>query len=336
MLLWCILWSGCARPTETDPEPTPGTTPPETSTPTSTSTATGDTATATATGDTAAPLDCSVRPQATVVRHHDYVPTAEDFTFDDEGYLWGVSTATSGLIRIPLDGAPELMLPNVSSWGRGTRFLPGGDLVVAEPDRGALIRVDRATMGVTTVRSGLSSPNGVAIDDDGMVFLTQASGRVVRIDPDAGTEQLVYATPLSTDGVTLAPDYERLYWDSESGEVITAVVDAEGTVTSGPEVLTTIATGAGILDGMTADACGNLYVVKMNGTVVRVLPDGTQETLVTLSSHPAGGFICAVNFGSGVGGWERDHLYVMSLQEGLFEVDVGIEGKWEPHYPVGG
>jgi sugar lactone lactonase YvrE len=314
-----------APPVETGSTPTTETT--------DTDPDTADSGAPTPTGDTGSDLDCSSLPQATFVRFHDYVHSSEDFTFDDEGYLWGVSWENGSLIRTLIDGNAELMLPNVSSWGRGVRFLPGGDLVIAEPDSGALIRVDRDTMGATTVRSGLNSPNGVAIDDDGMVFLTQATGRVIRIDPDAGTESLIFDTPVSTDGITLAPDYERLYWNSEQGEVVTAVVDATGTVTEAPSVLADISTSFGILDGMTADACGNLYVVQMSGRIVRVQPDGTQQTLISVDSVPEGTFISAANFGSGVGGWERDHLYVMSLSRGVFEIDVGIPGKWEPHLP---
>ncbi|MEQ1501443.1 MAG: SMP-30/gluconolactonase/LRE family protein [Myxococcota bacterium] len=300
-----------------------------TSPPTGTTGATGDTAASIPTET----LDCSILPEPTLVRFHEYVDSSEDFTFDTEGYLWGVSTVTQALIRTPLDGVDELMKPNVSSWGRGTRILPGsGDLVVAEPDNGAVIRIDRDTMGVTILAGGFNQPNGIAVRDDGMLFVTQASGRVMRVDPDTGEQTLVYATPQSTDGITFDPTFDHLYWDSEAGEVIVGELDDAGDLVADPTVLTTIV--APILDGMAADACGNLYVVDMTGVIHRVKPDGTDEVYVSVNSHPNGGFVCAVNFGSGFGGWERDHLYVMSLSGGLFEVDVGIPGRWEPHLPT--
>jgi hypothetical protein len=46
---------------------------------------------------------------------------------------------------------------------------------------------------------------------------------------------------------------------------------------------------------------------------------------------PGGVFISAANFGSGFGGFERENLYVMNLNGGVFEIEMGIPGKWEPH-----
>jgi sugar lactone lactonase YvrE len=328
---------GCTRAPERNPraEPDPRTTAP-TTVPTLDTAPASPTGHTGHTGDTGPALDCAELPEAVFVRHMANMPSTEDFTFDDEGYTWGVSTVNGGLIRTLYDGTPEVMKPNVSSWGRGARFLPGagGDLLVAERDTGSLLRFDRDTMGTTVVHAGYNEPNGLAIGEDGMVHLTQGVGPVVRVDPDTGEQSVIHDSNVSTDGITFAPDYQRLYWDSEYGQIATAVIDADGVVTEEASVLTTIdveGSGLSILDGMAADACGNLYVVRMSGQIIRVTPDGTQSLVIDLSMSPAASLISAVNFGSGVGGWERDHLYVMSLLEGMFEIDVGIEGKPEPH-----
>jgi sugar lactone lactonase YvrE len=278
--------------------------------------------------------ECDERPVASFVRFHDYIQSSEDFTFDLDGYLWGVSTQ-GPLIRTPLDGELEVMRPDISSWGRGVRFLPDGDLVIAEPDRGALLRLDRDTLSGEVLRDGINSPNGIAIGEDGWVHMTQGGGDVLRVDPETGEADRLVQSDISTDGITFAPDYRRLYWNSEGGQVMTLVLDEFGALAEEPALLTRIDTGLAILDGMTSDECGNLYVVKMNGHLIRVLPDGTQEPLMDLNQHAGGAasFISAANFGSGVGGWERDHLYVMSLDHGLFELEIGIRGKWEPHMP---
>jgi hypothetical protein len=45
------------------------------------------------------------------------------------------------------------------------------------------------------------------------------------------------------------------------------------------------------------------------------------------------GILPALNFGSGVGDWQADKLYVMDFLGKMYEVDVGVPGKWEPHLP---
>ena len=85
---------------------------------------------------------------------------------------------------------------------------------------------------------------------------------------------------------------------------------------------------------MTADICGNIYVVDMSGVIIRVTPSGEPEVAVTVGSGDVwemGEMIPAVNFGSGYGGWKSDHLYVISFSQGIYEVDMGVAGKPEPH-----
>ena len=278
--------------------------------------------------------DCSTLPdRPTVWNRMDNIPMSEDFTIDTDGYLWGVNAETTALVKTLYGGTPELVVPSVSSWGRGTRFLSTGDLVIAEPDGGQLIRVDVTTGSVTPVVGDLQEPNGIAVDEDDWVYLTEMNGRVNRINPYGGERSVIFDNPVSTDGITFSPDYSTLYWNSESGEVIQAEIDAEGAIVGTPSVLALIDDMAffDLLDGMTADVCGNLYVVRMSGYIVRVTPQGQQEVVVDLTGVPGGVFISAANFGSGFGGFERENLYVMNLNGGVFEIEMGIPGKWEPH-----
>jgi sugar lactone lactonase YvrE len=78
------------------------------------------------------------------------------------------------------------------------------------------------------------------------------------------------------------------------------------------------------------DECGNLYVTSTGGMVHRILTDGTVEDFVTL---PASANTTSVHFGSGLGGWEDDHIYVMNRRGGVFEVPVGIRGRPDAHLP---
>jgi hypothetical protein len=83
---------------------------------------------------------------------------------------------------------------------------------------------------------------------------------------------------------------------------------------------------------MTGDRCGNVYIVETDGQIRRMRPDGTVEPYLKLTS-PDGVYCTAVSFGSGIGGWERDHLYIMNRSGGMFVLDAGIEGRPEPHLP---
>jgi len=268
-------------------------------------------------------FDCSVPARdPTFVRTHDYVEPSEDFGFDADGFVWGMSIATDGLVRVALDGTTEMFVPNISDVGRGTRILPDGDIVVAIPEEGAIYRVDRSSGALSLLLANLSEPNGIAVGADGFIYATSLDGKITRIDPDNGGGLTLFESERSADGITFGPDFERLYWNSETGEVYTAVV-RDGLVVEALSLLATAEIRTGLMDGMTADICGNLYMIESHGTIYKIAEDGTVSVFMEMPSsvYPA------LNFGSGVGGFPSDHLYVMDLGEGLQEIDVGIPGR---------
>lgn len=257
---------------------------------------------------------------ATLLSH---VPASEDFTFDREGNLVGVSLQTRALVRTPYTGSPQTLVPGVSDFGRGVRYLTGGDLLIVDPSSSQLFRVTPAG-SMTTVQSGMPDPNGLVIGLDGFAYVTHGQGEVRRIDPDTGEYTLLLDTPQSYDGIQFSLDYETLYVNEEVGRV-TAIPMNGGTPTTFADIPLNE-----ILDGMTLDECGNLYVVEMAGTIWRVLTDGTVEEYFTLQDEFV--FIPAVNFGSGIGGWRRDALYIMNFDGGVYEVPTGgVRGRLEPH-----
>lgn len=299
----------------------------------------------------APPFDCGALPPLPVTTWNVLpVPGAEDFTFDAEGRLVGVDLEND-LVRTTYDGETELVYPNagipVGGSGpgsfpmivRGIRFLPDGNLVYADRGAGGLAHLDLETLEKTMLVTGLVEPNGVAVSKSGLAYVTDKSGHVTAVDPALGASSVLFNAPKSLDGIGFAPDFETLYVNSEKQSVyalpLAAVPSASGAF------LADVGSGgggpSGGLDGMTVDACGNLYVVQMSGILWRVSPDGKQVakvvTIVASGGGPSGGpLLNAVNFGSGKGGWKADSLYAISMmRDEVYEVPVGVPGAPQPH-----
>lgn len=88
--------------------------------------------------------------------------------------------------------------------------------------------------------------------------------------------------------------------------------------------------GGGGLDGVAVDNCGYVYVTEyIQGKIWRVSPDGRDvELFLKLPSS----WIPNLHWGLGVGGFEKDTLYIMDRDEGrLFAVQPGVEERPQPH-----
>src|SRR5204862_443771 len=129
------------------------------------------------------------------------------FAFDTRGRLWGTtSRATShtrdGVYLIarrgvrPVEVVRALQGPLGLTWAGGTLFVAslvrvaayggvavvGGAAIVAEWQRGVVIRVDLKTHAVTTFVTGIGNPLPVATAPDGSVLVGDwTTGRIYRI-----------------------------------------------------------------------------------------------------------------------------------------------------------
>lgn len=170
---------------------------------------------------------------------------AEDFAFDGEGNL--VSLDLFGnLVAIARDGTQRVIASNLTQYGAGTRFLPGGDLVLADAEKGRLLRIEPVSGGTTVVLTDLQYPNGLDVDPDGFVYVSeQITGTVRRVDPDSGSYTYVAAGLYNPNGVTFSPDYQTLYVGSFGAGVIWAV-DRDGEGWSPPRVYATTPEAPGI------------------------------------------------------------------------------------------
>lgn len=338
----------------TTPDPEPSTTPEPTPTPTVTTPPTGDTGAGTtdtgfvviggtgatadtgtaATGDTAGDA-CELALYATAplgIGSIPGIPSTEEFEFDAFGDLINVSDSDDAIMRTDRSGNTTLIAPYSSSEVAGTRIMPNGDIVFADEGGGSVVRVDPATGARSVLASGLSSPNSLAVNSAGEVFVA-GYGDLVRIKVDGTIERVLDIPNTDFDGAVFSPDESVLYLNHDDGGTVGRVdFDASGNVTGFTGIIDLISGGWGnSLDGAAVDACGRIYVIDTSGLIFRV--DPVSETVIEFADldSAGAGFTTAVRFGSGVGGWERDHLYAMDRDGLLWDLTLDVEGALLPH-----
>ncbi len=291
----------------------------------SSSSGTGDGSSSTGDGTTGAPIDCAAIPQGPLTYTIKYGPKAsEDLAFDDQGNLIGA--LNGDLFKTSYDGPSQLWVPGAGSVIAGLRANADG-MIVYNDGSGTMFRINMQGAR-EPVLSGLEYANGLEVDTLGFVYVAeQNGGRVRRVDPATG-EFTVLAEGLDNpNGLSFSPDYRRLYVGSFGGGTITAIDLDEQMVTTnvGPFAGNI---GNGALDGMAVDACGNVYVCEYIAAVVwRISPDGgVMSPLVNLNADTS--WIPNMQWGSGVGGWDRETLYVLDFsQSRQFEVVLGVPDK---------
>ena len=260
---------------------------------------------------------------------------SEDFVFNKEGHIIQAAIDDNTLVKkTTYDGTSEILAQLNNDWPQGTRLLPNGELIITNGGDNQLTRI-YPNGSVEPFAIGISSPNGIAVNMEGIIYATSARGVIYRVDPVANTFTEVFtASDTSFDGISFSPDYQTLYFDEEMGNVHKIAVNPDGTLGQESILVDLQAFPGlwpfGLLDGMTVDECGNLYVVDMNGYIIRVTPDGDPQVAADMTE---GGIkmVPAANFGSGYGGWQADHLYVISFEGNIFDIDMGVRGKPEPH-----
>lgn len=286
-------------------------------------------------GHTAAPVDpCTLVPPAvTGVRRVSSLQPSEEFAFDAVGNAVN-ATESAGVFLTDYAGSRTLLSPGGSWEYAGIRVAPdGATAALCDEAGGAIWSVDLAT-GSRTELLTVAGPNSVGWDAWGRLWVG-ANQRLLRFDPAVGgAPEVVLDLPgADLDGVTFAPDWSRVYFNEDSsGRVRYVTLDGAGDPTGDAVLLDLAGIGywTGVeLDGMTTDVCGNLYVVHTDGKLLRIHPDTTVDLLSPSNGH----WTTAISFGSGLGGWGRDQLYLMDRVLGLFELDVGVEGRPEPHLP---
>ncbi|MEE9383410.1 MAG: hypothetical protein V3V08_08345 [Nannocystaceae bacterium] len=296
-------------------------------------------------------IDCDALP--TLPLEYETIATrgAEDFAFDAEGYLVVVDRDSSNLFKQTYDGSPELVVANIGAKSSaGTAILPNGDIVVAD-EAGSIFRIS-LDGGVSTIVENVGA-NGITVGNDGNIYAASYWGHqpgLLRVDPASGEATWLFGNDDAQgvdeisgyDGVTLATGYASVFvnegeWFMEGeGRVFELEFQDDGSVVQVGAVAP-LTGSSGTLDGMATDVCGNLYIAVSNlfgdpecvgsGTF-RVSPEGMTELVACFGNEA---YTPSLNFGSGVGGWHADHLYVIDWLGELYEIPVGVPGKPEPH-----
>jgi hypothetical protein len=276
------------------------------------------------------PFDCVNLPALpTTWTELTHVRGSEEFGFDADGYLVNISDASGALLITPYSGDPQPLTTYPPADLAGIAMLASGGVALCDEGRGVVVRIERDGTREELL-TGVNSPNSITVGADGHLFMT-AYDEIWEYDPVNGASyRLIEIDGHDLDGLTFDPTFRTLYFNHDSGGVVGAIdLVSPGEITNARVVTGLPASGE--LDGATVDICGNVYVVVTNGEVFRVSPSGDYELVLDLS-----GWVntTAIRFGSGVGGWERDHLYVMNRQGSVFDVPLGIPGRPEPHYPT--
>ncbi len=169
------------------------------------------------------PADCATTPvlPAAVTTLTGF-SGAEDFAFDQDGYLLSVD-GYGNLTRENQAGDTEVIFPDVSSFAAGTALLPDGSVVIADAETGSLVRITMEG-GYTVLLSGLAYPNGVDIGLDGFIYVAeQNTGQIRQVDPDTGAFTIIATGLYNPNGLTFGPGHETLYVGSFGGGTVHAL-----------------------------------------------------------------------------------------------------------------
>lgn len=175
---------------------------------------TADSAVDTATCDDISPLPVST----TYVKG---IQNSEDFTFDLEGNLININQR-GALVKQSRTEDTEIILPNVGS-SAGIRMLPNGDVAFNNVGTNT---IDRITMAGerSLILGGLNYPNGLALGMDGWLYVAEnGAGRVRRVDPETGDNEILAEGLYQPNGVAFAHDFNTLYVGSFGGGVVYAL-----------------------------------------------------------------------------------------------------------------
>lgn len=247
--------------------------------------------------------------------------------FDDDGDLIGVSEPH--LFRSAYGAAGEVWVPGLGELDQIDR-LDDGDFALANYGDGSLMRV--GANGATSVITTDVFAYGVRTGPDGLVYT--ANGNVIhRIDPVAGTRDVWLDPDFRPRVVDFSPDLDRLYVGTQESSGQVWVVPLDGDLMPAGEP-TLLAEGVGGWhDGLGVDACGLIYLTDYDTLTLYTIDPNTgavEPFLVATAADRMYGH--GLVWGSGVGGWRTDALYLPQPMNGdrVAEAVIGVPYRTYP------
>ncbi len=246
---------------------------------------------------------CDLAPAPLTVAMMDGQVT-EGMAFDDQGALLGCSD--QHLFATYQGQVPTVLAPGIGVHG-DLVTLSDGRVILAHGWNNKIVVV-HANGASETLLDGLSFPNGLAVGSDDTVYVAEWFGdRVLALDPDTGSFDVLTTSLQEPFGIALSVDEQTLYVAASNGP---------GGVWSMPvgggDPTPIEATGGHHAEGLRMDRCGVLYLLDVDG-IFRYQLDIELLELVVVNPDPQhywGGFT-AGEFGSGVGGWDSEKLYTV-------------------------
>jgi len=260
-------------------------------------------------------VNCAAVPDAPIAQTR--VSGARGYhglAFDDAGWIYG--SDNNAIVRANRDGDVEVFVPGLGTLQQMT-FLPDGDLLVSSGENGGLYRIT-PDGGLSVLAADLHAYS-VLLGPDGRVYsgstLGAASPEIFRTDLETGEVEVIARLEegIGARSLNFNRDHTLLYVGTAgglgSGAVFEIELDEDLDPTSEP-VLLTDGLGGGWTDAVAVDACGRLYVPDSHAFhLYRVDPSG-EATLYVDWSGDDGFYGHDAVFGSGVGGWLPDALYL--------------------------
>ena len=252
----------------------------------------------------------------------------ENLAFDGKGALY-VSDAHR-LWRVEGGKPTELFAlgkDDGTSLG-GVAVGPGGKIYFSIGRR--IMTYDPAAGKVEEFVTGFKFANGICFDDAGDLFVADTNGTTLYVVP-AGSHELkkLKAGAGTVNGIVWSRDLNALYYTVMLPGEVRLLTLGPGLSDAGERSIKKF-TGA-VLDDMTLDAAGNVYVCQYGGgRVVKLTADGKEETVLSGLDGPS-----SVEFGPG-----ESKLYVTIKGKTLsfngttvIAADLGATAYRQPFLP---
>jgi len=178
-------------------------------------------------------------------------------------------TPTGTLVQTINDGGL-----NAAGFITGMAFQNNGNLLVTGFSDGQLWQYNNSgTLITSTLVTGLATPESIAIDSSGNLYISQVSGAAINEYASTGGAPIASAASGRSDWIDLSSDQKTLLYTAEGNNIMTTTVAggqgpnfSTGTLTQG-FALRIIPTGAFAGDVLVADS-GNAKLINTSGAVI--------------------------------------------------------------------